>query len=236
MNAFLYEHRSVITKFFEVLCAVSGTWYLRKTKNEKLKIFVYYLWLTVIVETLGVYKTFLQDNYDYSWFIAWKNSVFCQNTWLYNIYSFLGVGLLGIFYSDLLHSKTYKLIIRSIVIIYAVFSMIYYTYTDAFFVMGLPFDNILASVIVSIYVILYFVELMNSDFILQYYKLPSFYISVALLLWNLCTTPLFIYNSYFTPFNTEFVNFRLLLLLYINIFTYSCISFGFWYSLKKSKK
>ena len=236
MDEYLYEFRSIITKSFEIIAAISGSWYIKKTKNEKLKIFVYYLWLTVIVEILGVYKYFLQNNYDYAWFINWKNSVFCQNSWLYNIYSFLAIGLLGIFYSDLISSKSFKLIIRSIVFIYGIFSLVYYTFTDAFFVMGLPYDNILASVIVSIYVILYFIELMNSDYILQYYKLPSFYISVALLLWHLCATPLFIYNSYLTPFNTEFVNFRILLLLYINIFTYSCIAFGFWYSLKKSRK
>ncbi|WP_460219113.1 hypothetical protein [Psychroserpens sp. MEBiC05023] len=236
MNEFLYEHRSLIGKLFEATAAISGSWYLKKTKNVQLKVFVYYLWLTVLVETLGVYKSFLQNNYDYNWFIAWKNSVFCQNHWLYNIYSFLAIGLLGIFYSDLISNKSFKLIIRGIVFIYSVFSIWYYTFTDAFFVMGLPYDFILASIIVFIYVMLYFIELMNSEFILQYYKLPSFYISVALLLWHLCATPLFIYNSYFRIFNTEFVSFRTLLLLYINIFTYSCIAFGFWYSLKKRRQ
>ena len=235
MNEFLYENRSIITKFFEISAAVWATIYVRKTKSQKLRIFATFLWLTVILETLGVYKSFLQNNYDYNWFVTWKNSVFCQNIWLYNIYSFLTIGFLGVFYSDLISSKSSKILIRFIVVIYSIFSIIYYTTTDAFFVMGMPYDNILASVIISIYIIIYFIELMKSNFILQYYKLPSFYISVALLLWHLCATPLFIYNSYFLPFNTEFVNFRTLLLMYINIFTYSCITFGFWYSLKKSK-
>ncbi|WP_431135609.1 hypothetical protein [Psychroserpens mesophilus] len=236
MNEFLYENRSYITKFFEITAAVFGSVYLHRTKNQKLKIFVVFLWITVTVEVLGYYKTILQNNYDYSWFISWKNSEFCQNSWLYNIYSFLAIGFLGVFYTDLISNTTSKLFIRLIVIIYSVFTLFYYTLTEAFLGYGLPYDNILASIIVSIYVILYFVELMNSDFILQYYKLPSFYISVALLLWHLCATPLFIYNNYFLPFNTEFVNFRTLLLLYINIFTYSCITFGFWYSLRKRTK
>jgi hypothetical protein len=236
LSDFLYQHRSLITKSFEILAAILGSWYLKKTKNENLKIFVYYLWLVVIVEILGFYKHLLQSNYDYNWFVAWKNSVFCQNIWLYNIYNFFKIGLLGVFYSSLLSKTSFKLTIRGIVLIYSVFSVCFYTFTNAFFVMGLPYDYILASVIVFIYVMFYFIELMNSEYILQYYKLPSFYISVALLVWHLCATPLFIYNSYFTPFNTEFVNFRILLLLYINIFTYSCIAFGFWYSLKKSKQ
>lgn len=236
MNEFLYENRTYITKFFEIAAAVLGSIYLKRTKNQKLKVFVIFLWITVVVEVLGMYKSFLQNNYDYSWFIVWKNSIFCQNIWLYNIYSFLTIGFLGVFYADLISNTRSKLFIRFIVILYSVFSVFYYIFTDAFFVLGLPYDAILASVIISIYIILYFKELMSSDFILQYYKLPSFYISVALLLWNLCATPLFIYSSYFLPFNTEFVNFRVLLLLYINIFTYTCIGFGFWYSLKMSKQ
>lgn len=236
MNEFLYENRSFITKFLEVLAAILGSIYLKHTKNQKLKVFVVFLWITVVVEILGYYKHLLQDNYDYSWFMAWKNSVFCQNIWLYNIYNFLTIGFLGVFYSDLITNTTSKLIIRFIIITYSVFSICYYIFTDAFFVIGLPYDNILGSVIISIFIILYFKELMSSDFILQYYKLPSFYISVALLLWHLCATPLFIYHGYLLPFNTEFVNFRTLLLLYINIFTYSCITFGFWYSLKRSKQ
>ena len=138
MSDFLYEYRSFVTKLFEIIAAIFGSWYLKKTKNENLKVFVYYLWLVVIVEILGFYKHLLQNNYDYNWFIAWKNSVFCQNSWLYNIYSFFKIGLLGVFYSSLLSKASFKLVIRSIVIIYSVFSIIYYTYTDAFFVMGLP--------------------------------------------------------------------------------------------------
>jgi len=236
LNDFLFENRAVVTKFFELAAAISGSWYLRKTKNKKLKVFVYYLWLTVIVETLATYRIFLQKDYTYEWFIAIKNSVFYQNRWLYNIYGFLTIGLLGVFYSDLLTSKTFKLLIRTIVVIYSVFSFFYYTLTDAFFEMGLPYDDILASIITITYVICYFIELMRSEYILQYYKLPSFYISVVLLLWSLCVTPLFIFNDYFRAVNTEFVIFRILMLLYINILSYSCLTFGFWYSLNKSKQ
>jgi len=225
----------VITKTVEFIAALSGTIYLRKTKNYSLKIFVQYLWLTVIVEWLGTYPQILQNNYNYSWYIDLKNSVFCENRWLYNIYSLLTIGLFGVFYSDLLSIKIFKVIIRGVVVFYTVFSIIFYIFTDAFFIKGLPYDNILASVIVSLFVVFYFIELMRSEFILIYYKLPSFYISVALLLWYLMVTPLFIFDAYFYAMNTQFIEFRGLLLLLINIFTYLCFAFGFWYSLKKSK-
>ena len=236
MNDFLFEYKSLITKLFELAAAISGSWYLRKTKNEKIRIFVYYLWLAVIVETLGGYTKVLQNNYDYSWFVALKNSIFCRNSWLYNIYNFLSIGLLGIYYSDLLISKSFKIIVRSVFLIYCVFTLVYYIFSDAFFTMGLPYEDILATIIITIYVVCYFIELIRSEYILQYYKMPSFYISISLLLWHLCVTPLFIFNSYFRAVNVEFVSFRTLFLLYINIFTYICLTFGFWYSLYKSKQ
>ncbi|MCD2259111.1 hypothetical protein [Psychroserpens luteolus] len=236
MKEFLLNNYSAITKSVELIAALSGTIYLRKTKNYPLKIFVQYLWLTVIVEWVGSYSMLLLNNYDYQWYINLKNSVFCENRWLYNIYSLLTIGLLGIFYSDLLKTKSLKLIIRVVVVFYTLFSTCFYIFTDAFFIKGLPYDNILASIIVCLFVVFYFVELMKSEFILIYYKLPSFYISVALLLWYLCVTPLFIFDAYFYDMNRDFIEFRAVLLLLINIFTYLCFAFGFWYSLKKSKQ
>ncbi|WP_299224083.1 hypothetical protein [uncultured Psychroserpens sp.] len=233
MKDFLLNNKALITKSLELFAAIFGTIYLKNTKNYTFKIFVQYLWLTFVVEILGYYSTILLNNYDYDWYIQLKNSVFCGNRWLYNIYSFLSIGFLGVFYSGLLSTPIFKIIIRAVVIFYSVFSIAFYSFTDAFFVKTLPYDNILAMVIVSIFIILYFIELIKSESILIYYKLPSFYISVALLLWYLCVTPLFIFDSYFYAINEKFVEFRSLFLLIINIFTYSCIIFGFWYSLYK---
>ena len=185
---------------------------------------------------LVIYIDLLQHNYDYPWFISLKNGVFCSNLWLYNMFSFFTIGLLGVFYSDLLTNKIFKIIIRAIVLVYSIFSIVFYTMTDAFFEKTLPYDSLLASLFVSLFVVFYFIELIRSEYILIYYKLPSFYISVALLLWYLCTTPLFIFDSYFYAMNTKFVEFRSLFLLIINIFTYSCIIFGFWYPLYKKKQ
>lgn len=235
MKEFLLEHREFITKFVEVLAAITGSIYLRKTNNKKLSVFVYYLWLTVAVEFLGRYTYIMQRNFDYEWFINLKNSFFCYNTWLYNIYSFMAIGLLGIFYSDLLINKSFKIIIRFIFLGYSLFTIGYYILTNAFLEQSINYDFILGAIIIGIYVILYFIELMKSEYLLKYYTLPSFYISIALLLWYICATPLFIFDNYFKAINEGFVNFRHLVLLIINIFTYTCIIFGFWYSLYKGK-
>ncbi|NRA92946.1 MAG: hypothetical protein HRU26_09745 [Psychroserpens sp.] len=235
MKEFFLDNKEVLTKFVEISAALAGSYYLRQTKNKKLRVFVYYLWITVAVEFLGRYSYTMQNNYDYQWFIDLKNSVFCSNVWLYNIYTYLGVGFLGIFYSDLLISKSFKFTIRSIFIGYSLFVFGYYTFTDAFFKKSIDYDAFIVALIIGIFVILYFIELINSEFILEYYKLPSFYISLALLFWHICATPLFIFDDYFRAVNENFVKFKVLTLLTINIITYSCIVFGFLYPLYKNK-
>ena len=236
MKDFLLNNYSVITKSVELIAAVSGTLYLKKNKNSVLKIFVYYLWLTFIVELIGEYSEIMQNNYDYDWYISFKNSVFCSNSWMYNIYSFLAIGMIGVFYSSMMSTNLAKIIIRAVIVIYSLSVLIFFTTTDAFFYMKLPYDLILGTIIICIYVILYFIELMRNDEILEFYKLPSFYVSIGLMLWYICVMPLFIYDEYFKAINTNFVKFRYLLLLIINIFTYLCYAFGFWYALYSNKQ
>lgn len=236
MKEFLIDNQTYITKTVEFIAAISGTLYIRKNKNSVTKIFVLYLWITFFVETIASYTYVMQNNYDYKWFINIKNSAFCYNRWLYNIYGFLAIGLIGLFYSNLMNTKLFRVIISIVFIVFSVFAFLFFTLTDAFFSRSLPYALVFGTVIICLYVILYFIELMRSDELLNYKKLPSFYISIALLLWYLCATPLFIFDSYFKEINTKFVDFRYLFLLIINIFTYLCIAFGFWYSLKKSKQ
>ncbi len=236
MKEFLIDNQGYITKLVELIAALTGTVYVRKNKNSVTKIFVLYLWITFVTETIAMYTYLLQNNYDYQWFINIKNSGFCYNRWLYNIYSFIAIGLIGLFYSNLMSTKLFRGIIQVFFIVFCIFAFFFFTLTDAFFSRSLPYVFVFETVIVCIYVILYFIELMKSEEMLNFKKLPSFYISIALMLWHLCATPLFIFDSYFLAINTKFVEFRYLFLLIINIFTYLCISFGFWYSLKKSKR
>lgn len=236
MIDFFLKYDNLIIYIVEIIAAIFGSYYISKVKNSVLIIFVYYLWITVFVEIIGLYGFLLLNNYDIEWYISLKNSVFCSNTWLYNIYSFLAIGIIGLFYSNLMTSKVLKNGIRFIFVAYAVFAFAFFTFTNGFFTKSIPYNFIFGTVSISIYVIFYFIELMRSDEILSYYKLPSFYISIALLIWYLCVTPLFIFDSYFYEMNTNFVDFRSLFLLFINIFTYLCFAFGFWYSLKKSKQ
>ena len=236
MKELLIAYNPIITNAFELFAALSGSYYLRKVNDSRLRIFVYYLWLTVVVEIIGRYGYLMQYDFDNAWFIAFKNSVFRTNTWLYNIYSYLAIGLIGIFYKSFMSTYKSRAAILSIIGLYSLFTILYFTLTDDFFKLTLPFNLIIATLIICFYVIMYFLELIKSDNILDFHKLPSFYISIGLLLWYLCVMPLFIFNSYLLSFNTDFIAFRILLLLFINICTYSCFAFAFLYPLYQSRR
>ncbi|MEM6515245.1 MAG: hypothetical protein AAF688_03605 [Bacteroidota bacterium] len=235
MKEFLLNNYAFLTVLFELLAAVSGSLYLREKGKRIFRIFVYYLWLTVVIEALGGYPKLMQHNFDYEWFVFLKNSPFCSNTWLYNIYTLLSIGFIGVFYLNLLEKKINVFVIRLIIFLYTLFSVVYFTMTDAFFYHMLPYNDIIATVVIVIFAIFYLSELIRSEEILIYYKLPSFYITAGLLFWYLSVTPLFIFNEYHRAINEYFNQFRHLLLLSINILTYSCFAFGFLYPLYKRK-
>lgn len=232
---FFLSNYHLFTYSFEVLAAVSGSYYLKKVKDNRLKIFVSYLWLTAIVEFLALYTFLLPTSSDSEWLQSLKNSGFSNNTWLYNIYSFLAIGLIGIFYASLINRRRTRNVILTIFLMYSAFTVLYFLLTDTFFKMSIPYSLLIGTCIICIYVVLYFLELIKSDEILKFYKLPTFYISVGLLLWYVSVSPLFIFNAYFNSISTEFGEFRALLLLFINICTYSCFAFGFLYPLRKTK-
>jgi hypothetical protein len=230
------ELRFFITNIAELVAALSASYYWFKTKDLSVRYFMWLLWLTVFVETLGLYGFVLQNNYDNAVFIKLKNSVFCENRWLYNIYAFVGFIFLGLFYRKNLKTSASKKIVTFLIVLNSLFSIVYFSITNGFFVKSIPYDVAFQAFGVFVFVMLYLLELTRSDKILQFYKSYLFYISLGLLLWYLCITPLFIFDAYFYQINTGFVKFRNLYLLIANILLYSCYTFAFIYSSQYKEK
>ena len=230
------ELRHLTTNLFELIAALSASYYWYNTKDTKIKPIVWLLWLTVAVETFGLYGYILENNYDNKVFIWIKNSNFCQNRWLFNIYSFLAVIFLGLFYKRNLNDQISKRVVIIIITVSSLFTITYFSVTNGFFVKSIPYDSAFQTLVVFIFVMLYFRELIKSDKILEFYKSHVFYISSGLLLWYLGITPLFIFDAYFYDVNSNFVEFRSLYLLIANILLYSCYTFAFIYSLYHKEK
>jgi hypothetical protein len=216
---------NLIHHYVELIAALCGSFYWFKTRDRRTLPFIWYLWLTVTVETLALYPYFYDiDN----WFFNYlENSVMKRNTWLYNLYSILGLILVGLFFYRHIHHRLSKNIIALSVAVSTVFTIIYFIVSGNFFKMTLPYDMAVQTVAIFIIVLFYYRELLQSDKILDFYKSHIFYIGSAFMLWNICLTPLFIFDGYFNPSNTEFNQFRLNVLLVSNLLLYVCYSFAF---------
>lgn len=224
-----------IFHILELVAALAGSYHYLKTKNFIIRPFIWYLWLVVFVETFGMYGYILQYNYDNELFIWIKNSVFCYNRWLYNIFHVLAVILFGIYYKRVLKDNKAKQIVTTLVAIYVIFSVGYALFSNDFFMKSIPYNHFLETFIVFIFVMLFYREILKSDRILVFYKEPAFYISSGLLLWYLGVTPLFIFDGYFYAVNPNFIEFRSFYLLIANILLYSCYTIGFLYTIQFKK-
>jgi hypothetical protein len=225
-----------IHHYFELAAALAGSYYWLKTKDERIRPFIWYLWLTISVETIALYPMIMQYNFDLPWFIWLKNSPICRNTWLYNIYGFVGLILLGWFYRNHVNNRLSKKVIVFTVVLCSVFALLYYAISGRFFEMYLPYEDAFRTFAILIFVLLYFRELLNSEKFLEFYKSHMFYISIALMLWNICVTPLFIFDGYYKAINKEFVEFRRLFLAIANVLLYTCYVFSFLFSLYHKKQ
>lgn len=235
MNEFLENYYTPITHLVEIIAAITGSMYVYKSRDKVSRLFVYYLWITVIVENLALYARFMRNNYDNELFILIKNSSFCTNHWLYNIRSLIIIVILGEYFRRLITKTNYKKSIKYLVIIYLSFSIFYYAFSDAFFYNGIPYDFMLRTFIIVFFVCLYYLELLKSDKILNFHKSKHFYICTTLLLWSLVVTPLFIFSDYYRLSNPNFIYFRQFILLCSNIIMYLCFTIVFLISFFRTK-
>jgi hypothetical protein len=94
-------------------------------------------------------------------------------------------------------------------------------------------ENIfMGTILLLICVGAYFRKLTQSDDVLNFSRDLTFYIAVGYLVWNLCVTPIFIYDSYFNTKNEDFILLYAAILRYSNIFMYGLFSFAFIYCAK----
>lgn len=225
-NYFL--ENSLLSYSIELMAALAGSFYLSRVPeaDKMVRLFVYYLWLTLFVEILGFYAAFAYfNNYEILWFI--KDTGFERNFWLYNsfkVVTFLMYFLL--FYSQL-NNERVKRFFYTVFLLFTIISVINYIVSDVFFRAYAAFTPVTGTIILMLIIAAYYFEMLKSDRILNFYRSVVFYISVGSLFWHLVVTPLFIYSHYFSMDSPAFVSLHALLLKLANIFMYTCFTIGF---------
>ncbi|WP_282070024.1 hypothetical protein [Olleya namhaensis] len=225
METFLKQNYTIITHGIEFLAVLVGILCLKKYKRTTARYFIYFLIYVFCVDFIGLYPSMYGK---IEWLSVVKNSRFQYNYWLFTIFYILGSILFFMFYfNKILINKTYKtavLLIGSISFIIAVFYIVFNI--DLFFIGFLPLLSVLGCMSILAYTIFYFIELLQSTKILNFYKLLDFYISIALFFWWLITTPVVFYSVYNSTEDWDFVFLKWQIFMFSNLFMYLTYAIG----------
>lgn len=219
----------------ELLAAIAGIFYLLKVPafNLATKYFVAFLWFTVIIELVGSYAPVAYfTDYEYLSFV--KDTRLEKNTWLYNCYSLLSASFYTYYFGSFIRSKISKKVLKFLLVVFLVSSILNLIFSDVFFKEDSKFVNLGGTFLIFFAVILFYFELLKSDRLLNLKRFLPLYVSIGVMIFYLCVTPLSIFSDYFNSDNILFVKLQVHLILFSNIFMYSFFILGFYIcSIKK---
>lgn len=222
----------------EILAAISGIYYLKKgvLKFKSTKYLVLFLWLTVFVEVVGSYAPIAYFS-DYKVFSVVLGTPFENNFWWYNIYTVLSYAFYVIYFISFLKNRYWKVIFQILVVVFLLSSLLIFLFSGTFFQGYSPYLTIAGTLLLFFSVVFFYFELLRSDLLLQLKGFLPFYISVGVLVFNLCVTPIELFIQYFNleGGNESFVTLRSNVLLYANVFMYSTFIIGFIVCSKTKK-
>lgn len=224
MEDFLRQNYSLISHSVEILAAVVGLICLRKYKLTAAVYFIYFLSFIVIADFLGSYTKYIDNG-----FLSFlRDTIFERNSWWSTIYWKVGAILFfTFFYQRIIKNKKFILIIKIARNVFLYFSIIYIIFNwQDFFVRSFPILSVAGAFIIFLCVILYFIEVLNSERVLTFYKSIYFYISATILIWWLIITPLVFYDIYFSKSDWNFVFLKWQIYLFANIFMYLTFTFA----------
>ncbi|SHI83472.1 hypothetical protein SAMN04488508_103355 [Aquimarina spongiae] len=201
----------------ELITAVIGTLYYKKYKGTKLKHFILYLWYTAINEiVVGLYlKRYLE--------IEWGDL-------LYNLYYIISFIYFLTLFRNYLMIKKNKRVVHTFLITYIILLVINGFYQNYIYELQI-IPYIAASSFLVVTIFLYFIEILNSEKVLNVRKNLLFWISIGLLLYHIGNIPFRILRNYYSDITDATVSF--LLGVFLTIIMNICFIIGFIWSDKK---
>ncbi|MEW4925729.1 hypothetical protein [Algibacter sp. 2305UL17-15] len=230
MIEFLLEYKNQLTFGVEILAAVTALLLYKKYKLTAAKYFIWFLIYLTIGDTLGNYTKFIHNN----GFLSFLKGTplaesFCY--WWYTLFWKIGaIMFFAFYYQKILKKVIFKKIIKISGYIFLVFSLIYIAFNwNDFFVGFFPIISILGAIIIFICTVFYYIEILQSEKILTFYKSLNFYISTAIFIWWLIITPIVFYNIYMKNSDLNFIFLRKQIYLFANMFMYTTFTFALIY-------
>lgn len=225
MNDFLLEYYNTISFSVEILAAVTGLLLYKKYKLTAAKFFIWFLVYLSICDFLSTYVKYIRNN---GFLNFLEGTVLVRNYWWSTLFWKLGaIMFISFYYSKILINKVYRNFVKYLGYIFLLFSIIYIILNwEDYFVRFFPIIDVIGAIIVFLCTIFYFIEVLQSDKILTFYKSINFYISAAIFIWWLIITPIVFFEIYMSHYDWNFIFLKWQIYLFANICMYSTFTFA----------
>ncbi|MDT0556547.1 hypothetical protein [Patiriisocius hiemis] len=200
----------LIPNISEFIAAILATIFFRKYSNSNERYFILFLWITFLVDAIGLYSR-LED---------------ISISWLYESYTFISFMFYFYWYYTILRFREFKRLAIIFASLFTIITILTYTINS---LSGKGYAFVTGSVCLLLLTFFHFYQLLKSDEVLVVKHKLSFWISTALLLFYIGIIPLMLLSKYL-GFKAMSYN---LVLIILNIILYGCYSIGFIWTKKK---
>ncbi|MCC1483673.1 hypothetical protein [Winogradskyella immobilis] len=210
---------TVLYNLVIIIAGIAAWFYYRKYKHSMMRYFIYLLFYIALFTFLMKYTYSVRYNGVLSFL---DTTIFRQNYWLGTLHWDIGAMLFySWFFSKFIKNRRYKKIIRLLsfsFLVFATFSIV--IQFEKFFKSNLMEITIAGNLLLIISISLYFVEILQLDKLLVFYKTYIFYIACIVILWLLITMPLGFYDHYYNLKDPAYIKLRKMIYFYVNLFMY----------------
>lgn len=214
----------LVSNFLQIIAFLTGIFYYKRYRSKPTLHLVWFLGITVFTELFNWYALFIDE--DFLSFL--KGTPFQSNYWLSNIYTIVSFLFYINYFKWYLSNRKSVALLNFLSIVFFVISILEIAFSKGFFTGFMNITNIVGTLLVFLSIAFYYLELLKSDQILQVHKSLPFYVSVGALIFHLCTTPFFIYSSYYSnSIDPDFVNLYWQVIFGTNYLLYSIYIAGF---------
>ncbi len=216
-----------IILLLELVAFVASLIIIKRENNNTNAHLVIFLGVTFFYEIISAAITINYYKFDFFIFdffnTVFENKYVKNNIWISNIFYVFWYSYILYYIFNFLEGKKIRIIGKLAVIAFLMFSLIdLYVNWNMVFSELLDGTTIVGAILFLVSALLYYYEFLKSDKILYFYKNLSFWVITSLLIFNLVTTPIFLFSSQLKFKGTTY-NY---ILLFSNIILYGGITTG----------
>jgi len=215
----------------EGFSVIAGIYYLRRNPNDlDNKLLKYLLFLTFFIEIIGLIPAIIYNHESLHYL---KDTFWYTNFWLYNPFIIVSFAAYAFYFRMRLENIISRKILSYLIVIFVIFSSLNLFFLDVFFNSYSIFNLFMGVALLFLAVCFYYYELLQDETLLNINRSVKFYVSVAILLFNLISMPLWIYMKFYNnTLSMEFVNLYSIVFRIANILLYCTYIFAFIYCAK----